>query len=150
MDGIIADLIRRRSACEQGITDQNQKIRRYEKAYESLRQFRGEESRARDSFQRINSVKLSRASELYAVSSTCRTAQLYMEGSQRTMDGIGAKIVGAAFTGLDLMVFLKLEEYKRKVRDCENRIAELQRSISMLNSMIDDAEQAADAEGGVC
>ena len=43
------------------------------------------------------------------------------------MDGIGAKIVGAAFTGLDLMVFLKLEEYKRKVRDCENRIAELQR-----------------------
>ena len=37
MDGIIADLIRRRSACEQGITDQNQKIRRYEKAYESLK-----------------------------------------------------------------------------------------------------------------
>lgn len=150
MDGIIADLIRRRSVCEQEIADQNQKIRRYEKAYESLRQFRGEESRARDSFQRINSVKLSRASELYAVSSTCRTAQLYMEGSQRTMDGIGAKIVGAAFTGLDLMVFLKLEEYKRKVRDCENRIAELQRSISMLNSMIDDAERAADEEGGVC
>lgn len=150
MGGIIEDLIRRRSVCEQEIADQNQKIRRYEKAYESLRQFRGEESRARDSFQRINSVKLSRASELYAVSSICRTAQLYMEGSQRTMDGIGAKIVGAAFTGLDLMVFLKLEEYKRKVRDCENRIAELQRSISMLNSMIDDAERAADAEGEVC
>lgn len=150
MDGIIAELIRQRSVCEQGITDQNQKIRRYEKAYESLRQFRGEECRAQDSFQRINSVKLSRASELYAVSSTCRTAQLYMEGSQRTMDGIGAKIVGAAFTGLDLMVFLKLEEYKRKVRDCENRIAELRRSISMLNSMIDDVERAADAEGGVC
>ena len=66
------------------------------------------------------------------------------------MDGIGAKIVGAAFTGLDLMVFLKLEEYKRKVRDCENSIAELQRSISVLNSMIVDAERAADAEGGVC
>ena len=102
MDGIIADLIRRRSVCEQEIADQNQKIRRYEKAYESLRQFRGEESRARDSFQRINSVKLSRASELYAVSSTCRTAQLYMEGSQRTMDGIGAKIVGGV---IDVVVF---------------------------------------------
>ena len=79
MDGIISELIRQRSVCEQGITDQNQKIRRYEKAYESLRQFRGEECRAQDSFQRINSVKLSRASELYAVSSTCRTAQIYME-----------------------------------------------------------------------
>ena len=78
-------------------------------------------------------------SELSSITSRCRTAQLYLEGSQRTLNGFGAKIVGAAFTGLDVMIRLKLAEYRLKIQNCENRISSLERSIDSINSMIDTA-----------
>ena len=57
------------------------------------------------------------------------------------MNGFGAKLVGAAFTGLDVMVRLKIGEYRLKIQNCENRIALLERSIDALNNMIDTARE---------
>ena len=111
---IVNDLIRRRAACEQEIAEQDRKI---------------------------NTVKLNRTSELSSITSRCRTAQLYLEGSQRTLNGFGAKIVGAAFTGLDVMIRLKLAEYRLKIQNCENRVSSLERSIDSINSMIDTARE---------
>lgn len=71
----------------------------------------------------------------------CRTARLYLEGSRRTREGLGAKIVGVAFTGLDMMIKIKLGEYRLKIRDCENRISILERRIDSLSGMIDTARE---------
>ena len=136
---IVNDLIRRRAACEQEIAEQDRKIQEYERAYESLRRFDGAVDTAQSNFHNVNTVKLNRTSELSSISSRCRTAQLYLEGSQRTLNGFGAKIVGAAFTGLDVMIRLKLAEYRLKIQNCENRISSLERSIDSINSMIDTA-----------
>lgn len=138
---IINELVRRRTICEQEIGEQNQKIREYEKAYESLRQFDGAVNTAQNNFQNVNTVKLNRTSDISSITAKCRTAQLYLEGSQRTLNGFGAKIVGAAFTGLDVMIRLKLAEYRLKIQNCENRISSLERSIDSLNSMIDTARE---------
>ena len=136
---IVNDLIRRRAACEQEIAEQDRKIQEYERAYESLRRFDGAVDTAQSNFHNVNTVKLNRTSELSSITSRCRTAQLYLEGSQRTLNGFGAKIVGAAFTGLDVMIRLKLAEYRLKIQNCENRISSLERSIDSINSMIDTA-----------
>lgn len=136
---IVNDLIRRRAACEQEIAEQERKIQEYERAYESLRRFDGAVDTAQSNFHNVNTVKLNRTSELSSITSRCRTAQLYLEGSQRTLNGFGAKIVGAAFTGLDVMIRLKLAEYRLKIQNCENRISSLERSIDSINSMIDTA-----------
>ena len=133
---IVNDLIRRRAACEQEIAEQERKIQEYERAYESLRRFDGAVDTAQSNFHNVNTVKLNRTSELSSITSRCRTAQLYLEGSQRTLNGFGAKIVGAAFTGL-----LKLAEYRLKIQNCENRISSLERSIDSINSMIDTARE---------
>ena len=126
---IVNDLIRRRAACEQEIAEQDRKIQEYERVYESLRRFDGAVDTAQSNFHNVNTVKLNRTSELSSITSRCRTAQLYLEGSQRTLNGFGAKIVGAAFTGLDVMIRLKLAEYRLKIQNCENRISSLERSI---------------------
>lgn len=55
---IINELVRRRAVCEQEITEQNQKIREYERAYESLRQFDGAVNTAQNNFQNVNTDKL--------------------------------------------------------------------------------------------
>ena len=138
---IVNDLIRQRAACEQEIAEQNQKIREYERAYESLRRFDGAVGTTQNNFQNINTVKLNRTSELSSITSKCRTAQLYLEGSQRTLNGFGAKIVGAAFIGLDVMIRMKLAEYRLKIQNCEKRISSLGRSIDSINSMIDTARE---------
>ena len=135
---IVNDLIRRRAACEQEIAEQERKIQEYERAYESLR---GAVDTAQSNFHNVNTVKLNRTSELSSITSRCRTAQLYLEGSQRTLNGFGAKIVGAAFTGLDVMIRLKLAEYRLKIQNCENRVSSLERSIDSINSMIDTARE---------
>lgn len=136
---VVNELVRRRAVCEQEITEQNRRMREYEKAYESLRQFDGAVNTAQNNFHSVNNVKLNRASELSAITVRCRTAKLYMEGSQRTLNGFGAKIVGAAFTGLDVMIRLKLAEYRMKIQNCESRIASLRRTINSLSSRIDTA-----------
>lgn len=138
---IVNDLIRRRAACEQEIAEQNRKIQEFERAYESLRRFDGAVGTAQSNFHNVNTVKLNRTSELSSITSRCRTAQLYLEGSQRTLNGFGAKIVGAAFTGLDVMIRLKLAEYRLKIQNCENRISSFERSIDSINSMIDTARE---------
>ena len=138
---IVNDLIRRRAACEQEIAEQDRKIQEYERAYESLRRFDGAVDTAQSNFHNVNTVKLNRTPELSSIASRCRTAQLYLEGSQRTLNGFGAKIVRAAFTGLDVMIRLKLSEYRLEIQNCENRISSLKRSIDSINSMIDTARE---------
>lgn len=86
---IVNDLIRRRAACEQEIAEQDRKIQEYERAYESLRRFDGAVDTAQSNFHNVNTVKLNRTSELSSITSRCRTAQLYLEGSQRTLNGFG-------------------------------------------------------------
>ena len=86
---IVNDLIKRRAACEQEIAEQERKIQEYERAYESLRRFDGAVDTAQSNFHNVNTVK-------------------HLEGSQRTLNGFGAKIVEAAFTGLDVITRLKL------------------------------------------
>lgn len=56
--------------------------------------------------------------------------------------------VGAAFTGLDVMIRLKLAEYRLKIQNCENRIASLERSIDSLSSMIDTAREEQERADG--
>lgn len=94
---IVNDLIRRRAACEQEIAEKDRKIQEYERAYESLRRFDGAVDTAQSNFHNVNTVKLNRTSELSSITSRCRTAQLYLEGSQRTLNGFGAKIVGGIY-----------------------------------------------------
>ena len=138
---IVNDLIRRRAACEQEIAEQDRKIQGIRKGRMSrCAGFDGAVDTAQSNFHNVNTVKLNRTSELSSITSRCRTAQLYLEGSQRTLNGFGAKIVGAAaFTGLDVMIRLKLAEYRLKIQNCENRISSLERSIDSINSMIDTA-----------
>lgn len=139
---VIEGLVRRRTACEQEIREQRKKIEKYEDAYESLRNFRSSVNTSRRDFESINRTKLSRASDLSSMVQTCRTAERYLAGSQRTLDGIGGKVVGAAFIGLDVMIGVKLGEYRIKIQNCETRIASLRRTLSSIESMINTVQQA--------
>ena len=136
---IIDELLRRQASCAQEIAEQEQKISQYERAYGSLQRFNGAVYAAQSDFHEVNTEKLGRASDISSISGKCRTAQLYQEGSQRTLNGFGSKIVGVAFTGLEVMIRLKLGEYRLKIQNCENRIKSLKRSIDMLGDMIDTA-----------
>lgn len=145
----INELMRDRTAYENEIEEQRQKMRQYEEEYESLRQFHEEVNVSHSRFESENKEKLNRTAVLSSIAGNCRTARVYLEGSQETFNVLGSRIVGAAFTGLYGMIAWKKAEYKGKIQSCENRIASLMRSIDSIDSRIDAAEAERESEAGV-
>ena len=140
----IGALQNQKAGFENGINAVSQRIAGYEKAYESLRRFKGVVENSHGDFDAANSGKLRRIEDLNTVKKNCKSAELYLSGSKKTLNGIGGKIVGAAFGGLGFSIQLKLSEYRAKIAACEVEINMLTAAVRS----VDEAIRQSEAENG--
>lgn len=139
----LGELYNMRSDAYSELATQRRKLIKYEDAYDSLVSFKGTVSQSHGAFEGANSTKKQLLQRLNAMSSTCRSAKEYAEGSNQLLNRIGSFVVDKAFYGLEGTVTLNLGSYRLRIINTEARISDLENRIRYLDSLI----AAAQAEG---
>lgn len=129
-------LFSKRDALEKKIRAIEQKISDYEDAYDSLSYFKNAVENSGEDFQGVNNAKLKEVSSLKQISKNCKTAERYLNGSNKTLDGIGGKIVGVSFWGLRQMIEMKRRDYKNKITECEIQKGKYRSELYLVNCAI--------------
>lgn len=117
-------------------------IKKCERAYESLSNFKTTVSQAQEDFHAINSNKSSILSEVANVKKNSITAQRYYSGMQNIFSGIGSKIIGVVYSVLLGSISAKLRSYANAVNDYEDDIAVYDRKIAEIDRQIETARKA--------
>lgn len=112
------------------------RLRELEEAYESLCLFSGSVDRARGDFNDVNGQKKCALASLDPVLMRSESAAEYREGMGETLDGVGTKIVGAAFVGLSGLVQVRKLGYEAEITWHKAEIKLVQKTIRELEEML--------------
>lgn len=114
-------------------------------AQDSLEQFQISLGRVQSNFGSSNSHMAAKLADLGTMSDRCVSAERYVEGMNNTLDGVGGRVVGVAFTGLGVMVRVRLLWYEGQIDLCDLKIREVEARIRQLRIAL-AAALAAEAE----
>ena len=127
------------------LNNMRKKLRGTEAAYESLRALKGVVERSQMEFDTTNSGKIRNNSDLSKIQQECNCARVYAEGTDDTLNSIGAKVVGKTFEGLKAMITAKLGVYWVQIETCEKIIQTTENTIEGLKQAIREAQQALES-----
>ena len=124
--------------CQSSIDKYKNKIREYEKLYDSLNQFKNDVSYSQECFSSINSSKKKILEDISNVSNDCETAKKYADGMKKVVNGIGVAYVNVTYLALLWSVESKLKYYINQISICETKISVLENTIVALDRQIKD------------
>lgn len=127
------------------ISKKENEIKNLETAHDKLLEFRGKVQNSNEDFSYVNEKEAWILDDLDPIISNCDSAKKYKEGMQVSLNGIGIKVVGAAFWGLDKIIGVKLLDYKAKVELAELDLGALRLRKKDLELKIAAGEAISDA-----
>lgn len=127
--------------CRQNLSNLEAKLKKCERNYESLRNFKGTLTTSQEEFETINSGGTNAFSEIESIKKDCRTAQKYQEGMTTVLNGIGAKMVGGLYSTMGMTVSLRLQKYLYDINTYDDEIARCRVRIDTLERKIAEAEK---------
>lgn len=139
---VIAVLQYNRQNYENRIAANQEKIKKYERAYETLSEFKRIAQQSQEDFHMINSDKKSVLSDVWMLKKNSITAQRYYDGIEKEFSGIGTKLVGGVYEVLLFSASSKLKEYLNILDSCESDIETCQKKISDIDKKIADLQRA--------
>lgn len=126
---------------EAKIRSYNSKISRLEEECDSLIRFKGSVESSQGTFHSINSGRINVLSGLDDIKTNNIIAQKYGEGMKNVFDGIGSKVVGAAYEGLLFMISVKLANYRSLIDEYEGKIAKCNTAVNNIEKEIKKEKQ---------
>ena len=130
-----------RQNCENRIAANQEKIKKYERAYETLREFKRIAQQSQEDFHMINVNKMNALFELCLLKRNSITARRYYNGIEKEFSGIGTKLVGGVYDALLVSISSKLKEYLSIMDSCDTDIQTCQKKIAELDSRIADCQR---------
>lgn len=143
LSSAIRSQIRRKKQERKELQDE---LKDLENARESLELFQRSLGNIRSDFHAASSGQSSSLQSLQSISDRCQSAQVYTEGMDDTLNGVGSKIVGVAFAGLSTMVAARLVWYEGQISWCKAKIKLVNQEINSLQAALAAALAAEAAE----
>lgn len=122
--------------CQDGISENNQLIKKYEELYDSLRQFKKLVTNSQNSFLDIANEKKKYLADLDTDILNCRAADKYNVGMTKALNNVGMQCVNMTYAALLVSIDIKMTQYITKIEKCEIDNKFLGKTMEELNKKI--------------
>lgn len=133
-----------RNECCQELSKINTSIQKYERTLEALKRFKQDVEISEQHFESVNTTKISLVNGLGELTKNCLSAEMYLEGTDKTLNGFGSKIVGVAFDGLKLAIALKCVSYNAKILALDTQSRTVNARMNTIDTAIKTAQEITD------
>lgn len=120
------------------IQELQSEIKKNEQNYESLRIFKGNVEKSYEEFNNVNNAKKSQLTDIEMVKKNSIAAQRYCDGMNNILNGIGARTVVGAYSGLLFLISGKMQSYINNINRCEMEIKSYNGTIASLDIALQD------------
>ena len=147
----IWDIKRRIRNNRNAIEQNNDELKRVEKAYDSLTRFKTKVLNTQDAFSGANGRKCRKLENVKKITDTSLTAEKYYSGMNDILNNVGVRLLNKVFNNLISSITAKISSYKNSVNDLENANSRMRVRIAELELMLREEEEKARiiANGGM-
>lgn len=134
---IIYDLEIRKRGIESSITNEEFAIRKTERLYDSLVDFKRVVIRSQETFNSVNSFQSRYLEEINKVRRNSKVAEKYYSGMKTILFNLGRKTIGGVYIVLLANISSKLRRYLSNIDKYEKTINAYQKMLADVNKQID-------------